>query len=237
MKKTWFVIVFCLLFWGLVKAEVCVTKKLEAISMFGQPPHTVIQKEWIGKNRMAVVSATGTNIFDYNIKKMIMINHSKKTYIKADLPLDMSKIYPGEFASIVESMSESYTFSLVDIGLTKKIGDWHCRGYLLKMTVMGIEAQMKYWASTDVPFDWKQYMNMHCEMVKLQMNVGEQFVKEFKKIQGFPILFEAKMAEQQSKSIVLHIERKPAPDNIFSIPKHYVKQERLSIFDFGYRNK
>ena len=232
MSKIHFMVVFLIILFLPAKTDICVKEKLEIIEWMGQPPHDIIQEEWIGKNRMATIDPSTTIIYDYTLNKMFWINHLKKTYIETDIPVDISKLYPEEFVSIMKKIADSLTFSVIEFGITKKIGDWNCKRYSLTMKMMGMDVLINYWTSTDVPFNWQQYMKMHCDMVKLQFKAEGDFAEEFKKIKGFPIITENKMMELHSKRTVLEISIKEPPMEIYSVPQNYIKEERLTIANF-----
>jgi hypothetical protein len=95
--------------------------------------------------------------------------------------------------------------------------------------------QIKMYTTTDVPFDYKNYMkNFYSTLVKTQMmGIDEASIAELGKIDGFVIAQEltgdmmgAKIRQQ---SEVVEVAEKPAPAGIYSVPDGYTKKDTLTI--------
>lgn len=226
MKKLFVILFLVLISLVLLNADYYIKQEIKGTVMGKQ--NDQISEQWIGKNKMAVIGPDGSFIIDMKTKKMFIINHKNKTYIETDYPLDFSKIVSGQGAQMMKGMLDSMTVNVKETGQTKKIGQWNCKEYEVKIGVMGMEMKMNLWNSTDVKFDWKDVSKMQAEMMKMQFKMGEKFVNEYKKIKGFQIAMEMNAMGTTMKSTVLEISKKSPPSNTYSVPKGYKKQDKLT---------
>lgn len=210
------------------------TTHTDEFSMMGQsqPAKDDINEMWIGKDKFAMVSSETTIIINLDDKKMYMINHSTKTYVPMDLPLDISQYFPAQFSQMMQGV----TIKVNPTGETKTIDSWKCDGYDVNMNIMMMDMKQKVWASTDVPFDWKAFNEkMLPQFTQAMMNIGGDAMDEFIKIKGFQIRTEMSMnmmgAEMKSWTEVSEIAEKSAPAGIYSVPEGYSKKDKFSMMD------
>ena len=161
-----------------------------------------------------------------------MINHSTKTYVPMDLPLDISQYFPAQFSQMMQGV----TIKVNPTGETKTIKSWKCDGYDVNMNIMMMNMKQKVWASKDVPFDWKAFNEkMLPQFTQAMMNIGGEAMDELKKMEGFQIRTEMSMgimgAEMKSWTEVSEITEKSAPAGIYSIPEGYTKKDKFSMMD------
>jgi len=241
MKKTLTIILVLLAFAAFsFSAEVYIQQKThtDAVEMMGQsqPAKDEINHIWLADNKMATHGTEQSVIIDLNKNKMYMINHQDKTYVEMDLPLDMSKYFPPQFAQMFGSM----TVKVTPTSETQKIGNWNCSGYDVAITIMMMTTKQKIWASTDVPFDWNMYSEkMLPKLIQGTMMLGEDSAKEFMKIKGFQIKTESTMNmmgnDIKSTSEVVEITKKNAPAGTFEPPSDYEKKDQFSMQDMQKR--
>ncbi len=236
MKKL-FAAVFILLFaaaWA--SADIYVKSKThtDAIAMMGQnrPASDTFSEQWIGDDQFANVTENMTTIIDLKKNVFDMINNKDKTYVETTLPLDMSKLFPPEMASMAGMMQASVTVS--PTGQTKTIGQWKCSEYDVTMTMMMMPIKMKVWATTDVPFDASKYLaKMYGNVLKAQMRLDDKAVQEMQKVKGFWIATDTSMEmmgqKMHTSTEVVEISQKTAPAGIYSVPAGFKKQDRLSM--------
>jgi hypothetical protein len=231
------VLISCAMF---LSADVYITQKThsDAVSFMGQnqPEKNGIAEMWLGKNKMANLSPEGGFILDLEKKVVLMINHQDKTYVQMDLPIDLSKYFPAQLLQMMGDVSVEVTAT----GQTEKIGSWNCTIYNMKMNMMMMTMNHKVWASTDVPFDWKNFMkDMYTQFAMVTMRLNEDAVKEMEKIQGFQIKSEITMdmmgTEMKSSQEVVEITEKTAPPGIYSAPEGYTKKDKFGMADFQNR--
>ncbi|MBD3414178.1 MAG: DUF4412 domain-containing protein [Candidatus Aminicenantes bacterium] len=241
MKKTLSVVFVFILFASIsYSAEVYIQQKshTDAVEMMGQsqPARDDINHIWLGKDKMATHGKDQSVIIKLNDNKMYWVNHQNKTYVEMDLPLDMSQYFPPQFSQMMSNISVKVT----PTGEKKKIGDWNCTGYDVDMTIMMMNQKQKIWASTDVPFDWKNYTEkMLPELIQSTMFLNEESAKEFMKIKGFQIRTESVMnvmgTDIKSSSEVVEITKKNAPAGTFTPPSDYEKKDKFSMQDMQRR--
>jgi hypothetical protein len=217
-----------------------------AFEMMGQkqPAKDELQEQWIGKNKFAQMMKQQTIIIDLDKKMLYIANHGAKTYIETSLPLDMTKLLPEQMAQMMKSMKISVTVN--PNGQTKTIGKWNCSGYDVVMDIqfmMPMKMKMLIWATTDVPFDWKAFVDkMYPAIMKaqsVQMPFGDDVINAFKKIKGYQVATEMTMnmmgTDMKVNTEVLEITNKPAPAGTYAVPAGYSKKEKFSMMDLQKR--
>jgi len=194
-------------------------------AFMGQPARNQVMEQWIGKNIMATISQDSISIIDLNKKKFYMVMPQQKSYIETDLPVDFMKLMPAQAQAMMKNTANSMSFSVTPNNQTKKVGNWNTKGYNVSMNMMGMQTKMTMWASTDVPFDWKGMSSMYMELVKSQLKLTEQSMKEFQKIQGFVVLTEVEVMGMKSVTTVIEINPNKAPaPGVYTVPAGYTKK-------------
>ncbi len=235
MKKIILILSVVAISFAFLHADVYIKQKTSVGAFMGQPPKDVVQEHWLGKNKMAMISQENSMILDMETKKLHMVIHGSKSYIETGLPLDMTKLMPEQMAQMMKGMMESMTINVQPNGQTKKVLDWNAAGYDVKMNMMGMDMKMVFWASKDVPFDWKKYSDLYSELYKAQFRMGEKFMKEFKKVQGFPVETEMDFMGMKITSTTEEISEKKPDAATYSVPAGYTKKDKLSMEDMQQR--
>ncbi|MBN2244088.1 MAG: hypothetical protein JW793_15490 [Acidobacteria bacterium] len=207
----------------------------DPISMMGQnqPARDTVTEQWIGDGRVATVTEDTTTIVDVENKVLYIINHRDKTYVSANLPLDFSQLVPPQMAEMIQNMK--VTFTVTPTGQKKTIGSRSCDGYDVDLNMVMMPMKMKMYATSDVPFDYRNYMkNFYSTLVKTQMiGIDEASIGELGKIDGFVISQEMTGdmmgAKIRQNSEVVEIAEKPAPAGIYSVPDGYTRKGTLTM--------
>lgn len=235
MKKSLSIIFVLLVFSAVfLTADVHIKQKFhsDAFSMMGQntPEKEEIQHIWIGKNKMATRGSDSSFIVDLDKNLMFMIMHLTKSYVEMTLPLDMSKYLPAQAAAMMKNLKMTATVN--PTGESKKISKWNCDGYDVTIGVMMMEMKQKWWATTEVSFDWKKYSDQMVQMIMPTMPMGEA-LKEFKKIGGFPIRNDMTMSmmgnDMKSYTEVMDITDESPPSGIYTVPSGYTKTDTMEM--------
>lgn len=235
MKKLILIVTLVMISFAFLHADVYIKQKTNTGAFMGQPAKEVFQEHWLGKNKMAMISQNNSMILNIETQKLYMVNHGNKSYIETALPLDMTKLMPEQMAQMMKGMMEGMTINVQPNGQTKQVANWNASGYDVKITVMGMEMKMTFWASKDVPFDWKKYSDLYSEVYKAQFKMGEKFMEEFKKVQGFPVATEMDAMGMKAITTTVEISQKdPGPDT-YSVPAGYAKKDKLSMEDMQQR--
>jgi hypothetical protein len=236
MKKLILIVSIVVISFAFLHADVYIKQKTSMGAFMGQPPKDIFSEHWLGTNKMAVISPDTSMIMDLGAKKIYMVYHKNKSYIETALPLDMTKLMPEQMAQMMKGMMDGMTINVQPNGQTRKVLNWNTNGYDVKMTVMGMEMKMVFWACKDVPFDWKKYGSMYSEVYKAQFRMGEKFMEEFKKVQGFPVATEMDaMGIKVSVTTVEINPKKAAAAGVYSVPAGYTKKDKLSMEDMQQR--
>jgi len=246
MRKVAWLVCFIFLIGGLLQADYLIKQKThtDAISMMGQtqPARDDEVDIWISHdlNKMATHSSKQSTIIDLTKKVMYLVNHTNKTYVQMELPVDITKYLPDEMAQMVGQMVNSITVEVTPTGQKKKIGRWNCDEYNVVMNMMMMKIQMKVWATTDVPYSWEKVsQDMMAQVMAAQLRLNEQALKEFQKIKGQWIASETTMNMMgnniRSTTEVVEITQKDAPAGTYQVPNGYTKKEKLSMEDLQKR--
>lgn len=231
MKKLFLVLMLVLLSVASLSADVYIKQQTKTGAFMGQPAKEMIQEQWFGNNRIATINQANVMVINLAEKKFYVINHKTKSYVEASLPLDMAKIIPDQMAGMMQAMMDGMTVSVQPNGQTKKVMNWNTKGYDFKINMMGMEIKMVFWASTEVPFDWKKVATLSGELYKAQMKLGEKFIEEFKKIEGYPVASDMEMMGMKMNMVTVEISDKTPPAGIYAPPAGYTKKAKLAAED------
>ena len=236
MKRILLMVLLVVLSFSVLSADVYLKTRTQtsAFEMMGQKQEAKdeLGEQWFSKNRMAMITPGTKILLDGQKNTMTMINHNDKTYVQADLPLDMTSLLPPEAAAMMGMMKMKVSVS--PNGQSKKIGSWNCKGYDVKMEMMMMNMNMTIWASNEVPFDWKSYQKLALNLIKLQGQMfDEASMQEFLKIDGVQIASEMKMemmgSEMKTTTEVIEISEKTPPADLYVVPADYKKIDFLSL--------
>ncbi len=245
MKKGIIVFLTLLLFSPvLALADIYVKKKVHSdeVSVMGQtqPATDLIAHQWLTDNKMANLTEDQSFIIDLEKNVVYWINNKKKSYMEITLPLDITKYLPEQAAQMMENMS--FDVSVQPSEETLTIAGKKCKRYDLTMTIMTmmtVEMNMKIWATTDVPFDWKKFQDKMIQMINPMMPMGQDAIDAFMKIEGFHMKMEMVMnmmgADMKTYDEVVEITEKSAPPGTYSVPEGYSKQEKCTFEDMQRR--
>jgi len=239
MKKIIAVSLMVLAFASFAAADIYVKSKMHSdpMSVMGQsqPAQDSFSEQWIGDSLFAMLSEKNSSVLDLTKNILYIINHKAKTYIEAPLPFDFSSILPAQMATMMSNMMKM-TVTVAPTGQKKTVGTWKCDEYDVTMNMMMMPMKMKVYATTDVPFDLKGYMEkVYGTSLKAQFRMDDASVKEMMKIQGFWIASETNMemmgAKIHTTTEVVEISKKTPPAGVYSVPAGYTKQAKLSMQD------
>lgn len=195
-----------------------------------------IIETWIGKNRLAKHGQGRSLIVLLDRKIIYFIDHVQKTYVEMTIPVDIHKYFPEP----LEQLMEQVTVSVTTTEEFQKFEKRECRVYEVDIESLMISMKMRVWATLDVPFDEKTYLEeMFPELTKVTHLLTDSAVAELLKIEGFHFRTEMTLSfmgvEMESIQEVVEMSRKSVPDNIYTLPSDYTKKDRLSLQDFMFR--
>jgi hypothetical protein len=209
----------------------------DAISVGGQkqPATDTFSEQWIGNGEVAIITPENTIILNTRKKLIDLIYPTTKVYIEATLPLDFIGLLPPEIVPLMQGVNLSIVVS--PTGKTKILKEKLCREY--SVTINSNTApviKMKVYATTDIPFDLKDYMEVQSSLFKTQMiGFNAASKKELAKIKGVWMASETTAevmgATAHSTMEVIEMIRKSAPAKTYTVPSGYTRKEKLSLED------
>lgn len=229
MKKIVVIIIFMAVLFVSLKADIFIREEKEISASSGQPTEKVVEDKWLGKDKMVKFIKYVSVIFDLCNNKLVVLDNRSKTYYETDLPVEMPDLATDVQAKAMLEIIKNATISVSPNGKEKKIGDWNCKGYDVKMNLGAVSIPVTYWASTEVPFDWKKYSKLDEEFRKFQLGINNKSIDEYKKIQGYTIATEMNMMGAKIKTRVLKISVKEAPPDTYTVPKNFTKVDKMVI--------
>lgn len=229
MKKIVLILTLVVLTTAFLCADVYIKQNQKIGAMMGQQAKEFVSEIWLGNNKMAMVSPETSMIMDIAGKKITIIIHANKTYLETDLPLDIAKLMPEQMAGMMKSMMDGMTVSVQANGQTKKVGNWNTKGYDFNINMMGMNIKMTMWVSKDVPFDWKKYSQVSGELYKASFRMGDSFMKEFEKMDGYPVASEMNMMGANIEMTTVEISEKSPGAGVYSVPAGYNKTDKMSM--------
>lgn len=237
MKKFAFLTVLTILLFSFLPADTYIRQQTKTGPFMGRPGTESTMEQWFKPNCFATVADNMTTILNLAEKKMYIVMHDSKSYIAANLPLDMTTIMPQEVAGMMKGVMDGMTVSVNANGQTKQVGKWNAKGYDVVITMMGMQMKIVMWATTEVSFDWRSMKNLTAEMMKYQMNFGDKFGQEFTKIEGYPVATEIEMMGVSASTTTLEIAEKAAPAGVYAPPAGYKQQDRFTMEEFQKKQK
>ncbi len=194
-----------------------------------------IIETWIGKNRLAKHGQGRSLIVLLDKKIIYIIDHVQKSYVEMTIPVDIHKYFPEP----LEQLMGQVTVTVTPTEEIQKIDKRECKVYEVDIESFMISMKMKVWATLDVPFDEKTYMEeMFPELAKVTHLLTDSAVAELLKIGGFHFRTEMTLsfmgAEMESIQEVVEMDRNSGPDNIYTLPRDYTKKDRLSLQDLKF---
>jgi hypothetical protein len=200
-----------------------------------QPASDTFSEQWIGKGEAAIVTPDNTIILNTDKNVIDLIYPKTKVYVEATLPLDFIGLLPPEVAPLMQSMNLSIAVS--PAGKTKILKEKLCREYSVTITSNTTTViKMKVYATTKIPFDLKNYMEVQSSLFKTQMiGFNASSKKELAKIKGVWMASETTAevmgATAHSTMEIIEMTRKSAPAGTYAVPSGYTRKEKLSLQD------
>ena len=200
-----------------------------------QPAKDVVETIWLTAKGYRSDNPENSIILRLDLKKMLMIDHSDKTYM--EMPLDMNKMMPQEsgqdaegqaaFQGMMKNMMKMEV-AVTATGETKKIGKWKCKKYIMTMkTFMGV-INNEIWATENLTVDKDLYAGMGASMMAgmpgMQASMADMTL-ELKKIKGVRV-YTTVTQEMMGQKIrhtteLLEFKEGKAPAGLFKTPKGY----------------
>lgn len=188
---------------------------------------------WVGTYRAAYITPGEIYIYDKKMKKVWFVNRREQTYVEADVPLDLSRVYSPETASRMKTFKVRGTAGRT--GKTRTILNKKCAAY--KLHYWGdaggskfIESKGMLWIYEDIGPDFAVF-NELMDLIRQRDNKDEAFRKEMQKADGVQMRTDITHTRQgvsiKTWSEVIELSKKDPPAGVYEVPKGYTPKKAL----------
>jgi len=188
---------------------------------------------WFGKGKMVAIGQGGSVIFDPALGRLSVINPADSSYCEIALPVNRDSVLAADYKARIDRWF--YDGSVSKTGEKKEIGGRSCAAYACEQWIqLGedkyAESEKTYWLATDVPFDWKLFIDMQLAILALARN-SDAFLEGMKSLRGFALGGDLTTYNRGSKNVSrlaadLLGEGTP-PAGCYDVPAYCKKRERL----------
>lgn len=218
---------------GAAVADLKVVKKThrDGFSMMGktQPADDQEQITWIGDDRMRMEQGTSATIIRLDTNKLIVVDHTGKSYSVLDLPINLESMMPAGMADQMKAMM-TFEVTVTPTGESKDVGEWKAHGYEMKMTSKMMTMEATLWASAHPAFDQEAYFRMAQHMASLQPGMAN-VAKEMQKVEGLVVEQAGVMTMTMMGNVSVKtsenttsIEKLDPPAGIYDAPAGYTEK-------------
>lgn len=188
---------------------------------------------WVGAYRAAYITPNKIYIYNKKKKKAWFADRKKKTYVEADVPLDLSKLYSPATASRMKTFKIKGTVKKT--GETRTIANKECAAY--KIHYWGDAGGEKFlvskgtlWIYEDIGPGFAVF-NRLMDLIRQHDNTDEAFRKEMQKVKGVQMKTDIILTQAGTtvkiRAEVSELSEKEPPSGVYEIPKGYIKKESL----------
>lgn len=184
---------------------------------------------WAAGDRLRRDEGDQSTILRLDKSRLYIVDHADRTYSEVPLPIDLRKMMPKGTEAMADQVAAGMKVSVqvAPSDQTKKIGQWTARRYdVTVQSAMGMKILTTMWISQDLK-DFKPFNELAGTMAALQPGSGE-WVKELKKIDGFPVLTESQVdalgARFSTREELVAVETREAPAGIYELPAGYTAE-------------
>ena len=231
-RRTFVALFAILMIAGVAAADLKVVKMThrDGFTMMGQtqPAEDQEQTTWIGDDRMRMDQGTNTTIIRLDTNKLIIVDHTKKSYSTLDLPIDLESMMPEGMADQMKAMM-TFEVTVTATGESKDVGEWKAKQYEMKMTSKMMTMEATLWASPHPSFDQEAYFNMAWHIASLQPGMAD-VAKEMHKIKGLVVEQDGVMTMTMMGDISVKTSEKTStieelgpPAGIYDAPADYTE--------------
>jgi len=236
-RKTLTVLLTVLMIAGAAAADLKVVKMThrDGFTVMGQtqPAQDEEQTTWIGDDRMHMDQGAKSTIIRLDTNKLIIVDHTEKTYSILDLPINLESLMPAGMAEQMKAMM-TFEVTVAPAGESKTVGEWKTQRFDMKMTSKMMTMEATLWASKHPAFDQDAYYRMAQHVASLQPGMAE-VTKEMQKVEGLVVEQEGMMTMTMMGDITVKtserttsIEEVDPPSGIYDPPADYTEKP----FDF-----
>ncbi len=193
---------------------------------------------WIAAGKIAFQADNWKFIFDFNNKKLTVIDYKEKYYAETPLPLNVTRFLTAR--SYIKANERSISGDVRKTRRKKKLLDMDCVEYNLTFWEAGSDKEEtsqhgRVWATTAVPFDWKLQATMMRDIRKI-LSRDAHFRQELEKIEGFQLrtelLYMLEKSRMKTVNFVTSIEEIKGGNSLYSVPSDFEKRDTIDANTF-----
>jgi hypothetical protein len=188
---------------------------------------------WFGGGKIAALGETGRAIYDPARGRLTVVNLADSSYCEIALPVMRDSVLAADYKARLDRWF--YDGSVEPTGERKEIGGRSCASYAYEQWIqLGedkfAESEKTFWLATDVPFDWKPFIDMQLAILSLA-NSSDSYREGMRALRGFALAAEM-ITYDRGQQIVSRLaaevlgESAP-PDGCYDVPAYCTKRDRL----------
>jgi len=152
------------------------------------PAQDVTHEYWFGEKGVRYELGETSVILRPDLKKVFMINHTKKTYSPIDLPIDFKSLVGPDMAPMMDQMMRMMqaTSKVTPSDRTGQFAGFNCKYTHVDVSMAMMQLSMDECLTKDLPIDYSRYKALAESQAEMTPNT--QWMKELaEKLDGFPI--------------------------------------------------
>ncbi|RMG46691.1 MAG: hypothetical protein D6718_05200 [Acidobacteria bacterium] len=240
----------CLLLPTLVSADTLITVEVEApgrtLSLHsGQEQKGAPKKEsriWLGEDRARYDDLRKSVILRRDLGKVYYVDHSRRSYVEAELPARLETLVPPELAEKIAggALEKRATVTFTASDERKAFGSWNCRRYEAVIDGAGLHVTRTLWLSSEIGVDRELLADL-LRAAALSQPLAGAVLEKIADTGAVPVVEENRL-QAGGVSVVSRREVKsvrtvtPGPDT-YSPPADYKKVDYLyrTLHELGLR--
>lgn len=200
---------------------------------------TAVEDSWFTKSKAALMEKNRTFLLDRDSEKFYLVNHRRKSFLEAPLPLNREKLLSPSLLRLFKERMQAG--KVIDTGKKEKILGYECRLYRLLNWPAYEEKPADpieniVWVSRNLPFNIslldESLVNMRLLLSNRSLDLQQSMAEKMPGVQ-MRIKFQTSQFPRKRLYIqeMKEVGFKELPENTFSIPKSYRQIEQLEFED------
>jgi len=200
----------------------------DAMKMMGQttPAQDIDQLYWFGDDAVRFDAGNLSTVIQISAKKLIYMDHDKKTYSVLDLPVDFKKLVPPEMAPMMEQMTKMMAAS-VQVTPEDRRGEFAgvaCKYSKVDVSMGMMQMSMDMCMADALDIDFGRFDSLRRAQAEMLPNSG--WMKDLSaKLTGFPVRTDSTTVvmgkEVKSSQELVSIDDRAAPEGFYGTPAGY----------------
>jgi hypothetical protein len=188
---------------------------------------------WFATEKIAAFSQAGTVFFDAAVGRLCVINAADSSYCEIALPVIRDSVLAADYKARMDRWF--YDGGVKREDEKKDIGGRSCDAYAYEQWIqLGedryYESEKTFWLATDVPFDWKLFLDMQLAILALA-NSSDSYLEGMRSFRGFALagdMITYDRGQQVVSRLTVDIFGEAAPPlGCYDVPAYCRKRDRL----------